>query len=90
MSGENIDVIINENSLPEMSEQSVENYLRFARNNGSGIFFSYNHEAYAPVNGIPQILVPEIVDRVGGFKRLSRSKSWVRDSYVEEVYKILD
>ena len=84
------DVLINENSMPEMSEEIVENYVRFAKNHVTGIFFSYNHEAYSVVYGRPQVLVPEVVARVKGFQRLSRHASWVRSGYVEETYKIVD
>jgi hypothetical protein len=82
-----IDVLINENSMPEMSWAIVENYLGYAKKQVTGIFFSYNHEAYSVVNGAPQVCVPEVVERVGGFKRLSRNASWVRNGYVEEVYQ---
>lgn len=82
-----IDVLINENSMPEMSNEIVENYILFVKKRMSGFFFSYNHEAYSVVGGKPQVFVPEIVERVGGFNRLSRNASWVRGGYVEEVYR---
>jgi hypothetical protein len=84
------DVLINQNSMPEMSEQIVENYIRFAKSHVSGIFFSYNHEAYSVVFGSPQVLVPEVVARHKGFQRVSRNTSWVRSGYVEETYKVVD
>lgn len=82
-----IDVLINENSMPEMSKAIVKNYILYAKKQVSGIFFSYNHEAYSVVYGKPQVFVPEVVESVGGFKRLSRNTSWVRGGYVEEVYR---
>ncbi len=82
-----IDVLINENSMPEMSEAIVQKYIMFARKYLSGLFFSYNHEAYSIVYGKLQVSVPEVVDSVGGFIRISRNASWVRSGYVEEVYK---
>lgn len=82
-----IDVLINENSMPEMPEMIVEDYIRNAKKQISGIFFSYNHEAYSVVGKKPQVFVPEVVERVGGFRRLSRNASWVRSGYVEEVYR---
>jgi hypothetical protein len=82
-----IDILINENSMPEMSKEIVEGYLFYAKKQVSGIFFSYNHEAYSVVYGKPQVFVPEVVESVGGFKRLSRNASWVRSGYVEEVYR---
>ena len=84
---ENIDLLINENSMPEMTNQIVEGYLRFAKEKLKGLFFSYNHEAFAPVLGTHQVLVPEIINLVGGFTRVSRNISWVRNGYVEEVYR---
>ncbi|MFA5117960.1 MAG: putative sugar O-methyltransferase [Candidatus Omnitrophota bacterium] len=82
-----IDLLINENSMPEMTEEIVGNYIRYARKKLSGIFFSYNHEAYNVVYEKPQVYVPGIMSYVGGFKRLSRNASWVRSGYAEEVYK---
>jgi hypothetical protein len=81
-----VDVLINENSMPEMSDDIVKNYMEFAKRQVSGLFFSYNHEAYSVVYGKPQVLVPGIINRVGGFVRLSRNPSWVRNGYVEEIY----
>jgi len=81
-----IDILINENSMPEMTDQIVEDYIRIARDKSTGLFFSYNHEAYAPILGINQVLVPEIVKKVGGFKRVARNVSWLRNGYVEETY----
>ncbi len=84
------DVLINENSMPEMPEQVVLDYISWARKNVRDIFYSYNQEAYSPVNGVPQVLVPEAVSRVGGFKLLSRNASWVRRGYVEEIYSCVN
>jgi hypothetical protein len=81
-----IDVLINENSMPEMTDQIVEDYIRIAKKKVEGMFFSYNHEAHASFTGINQVLVPEIVSRVGGFERRARNASWVRNGYVEETY----
>jgi hypothetical protein len=81
-----IDVLINQNSMPEIPEHVVENYLGWAKNKVAGIFYSYNQEAFSPVEDVPQVLVPEAVARTGGFKRLTRNYSWMRRGYVEEVY----
>jgi hypothetical protein len=83
---EGVDVLINENSMPEMPQHVVENYLAWAKQRVRGIFYSYNHEAYSPFESVPQVLVPEVLERIGGFKRLSRNYSWVRRGYVEEIY----
>lgn len=80
------EVLLNENSMPEITERGVSDYLSWAKERLNGIFFSYNYEAYSLVNNIPQVLVPQIVTRVGGFNLLTRNPSWVRRGYVEEVY----
>ena len=86
LSERGVDLLINENSMPEMPEDAVVAYLSWAKESLKGLFYSYNQEAYSPVNGIPQVLIPAVVKRVGGFKLLSRDYSWLRRGYVEEVY----
>jgi hypothetical protein len=81
-----VDVLMNQNSLPEIPEHVVESYLCWARKKVAGIFYSYNQEAFSPVENVPQVLVPKAVQRTGGFKRLTRNYSWIRRGYVEEVY----
>jgi hypothetical protein len=82
------DLLINENSMPEMPEAVVKDYLSWAKTRLNGIFYSYNQEAYSPVNGIPQTWVPKAIADVGNYRRLSRNYSWVRPGYVEEVYVV--
>ena len=83
---ESVDMLVNQNSMPEIPEHVVDKYLGLAKHKVAGIFFSYNQEAYSPADNIPQVLVPEAVARVGGFKRLNRNYSWLRRGYVEETY----
>jgi hypothetical protein len=83
------DVLANKDSMPEIPEPAVLDYLTWARSGCSGIFYSYNHEAATPADGIPQNVVPEIVERIGGFARLRRDASWLRRGYVEEIYRPL-
>ena len=72
--------------MPEMTDQIVEDYIRTAKSKMTKMFFSYNHEAYAPAFGADQVLVPEIVSRVDGFDRIDRNISWVRNGYTEETW----
>jgi hypothetical protein len=83
---ESVDVLINQNSMPEIPEHIVEGYLKWAKKKVAGIFYSYNQEAFSPVEDVPQVLVPEALRRAGGFKRLTRNYSWIRRGYVEEIY----
>jgi hypothetical protein len=81
-------LLINENSMPEMSEAVVKDYLTWAKTKLTGIFYSYNQEAFSPVDGTPQTLVPKAVAETGGYLRLTRNYSWVRRGYVEEIYSV--
>jgi hypothetical protein len=80
------DVLVNKDSMPEMPERAMLDYLVWARSSCDGIFFSYNQEAAALFDGVTQSLVPEAVERVGGFTRIRRDASWLRRGYVEEIY----
>jgi hypothetical protein len=72
-----VDLLLNQNSLPEMPPETVRQYLDWARANVQGLIYSYNQEA--------QTLVPELAAAVG-LHRLSREQSWLRRGYVEETY----
>jgi hypothetical protein len=86
---ENINLVINEDSMPEMPERFVTDYINWLKDKArGGIFYSYNQEAYSPVDGEAQVLVPQIIERVGGLRRVSRNCSWLHSGYVEEIYKI--
>jgi hypothetical protein len=88
MTERNVDLLLNENSMPEMPESTVETYIRLAQRVVRGLFYSYNQETDRAEQGTNHVLVPAVVTRVGGFKRLSRDRSWVRRGYVEEVYVV--
>jgi hypothetical protein len=77
-----IDVLLNADSMPEMTERTVTEYLTWARRRMATMFCSFNHEADAH----SQTYVPEMVGRVGGFTRVCRDRNWIREGYVDEVY----
>jgi hypothetical protein len=81
------DVLVNKDSMPEIPEPGVREYLNWGRDNCTGIFFSYNQEGAVPVDGTPQNVVHEVLDKVGGFARIRRDRSWVRAGYVEEIFR---
>ena len=82
-----IDIMINQNSFPEMNINIVNKYAKkFLKNfsNKNSLLISFNHEAFDN----RQVLVPRVLENLKKFKRISRTLSWVRRDYVEEVYKI--
>jgi hypothetical protein len=80
------DVLVNKDSMPEMPERAMLDYLEWGRSGCTGLFYSYNQEAAVPFDGVAQNVVPEAIARIGGFKRVRREASWLRRGYVEEVY----
>lgn len=81
------DVLVNKDSLPEIPVDAAVGYLEWARWACGGVFYSYNQEGAAVVNGATaQNVVCELIDRIGGFTRVRRDASWLRRGYVEEVF----
>lgn len=81
------DFIINCDSLPEMSFETCNSYLKSISRTLKGTFLSINQEAKSPnADGGVQNSVPEIVDEQGTLRRIARSLYWMRQGYVEELY----
>lgn len=83
-----IDVVANKDSLPEIPRPAALDYVSWIRRDCQGLFFSYNQEAAAVVAGAPQLLVGDLVAEVGGFRRLRRDRSWLRQGYAEDIYAV--
>jgi hypothetical protein len=75
---------LNQDSLPEIDDSLVDAFLRDIRRSTAGVFISLNHEAFHPRT------VRHFTQRVGGFRPLSRTKSWIREGYVDEAFAIAD
>ncbi len=82
------DVLVNKDSMPEMPREVMEDYLRWAAENCRGIFYSYNQEAAMTFLGEPQGVVHRSTSQLPNFTRLRRDRAWLRDGYVEEVYRV--
>jgi putative sugar O-methyltransferase len=83
-------ILINQDSMPEMPLSEVNRYLEWASANLDGLFFSFNQETLSSSHGSLQVWVAENVRRYGRFKLVSRDASWDRRGYVEEVYSTMD
>jgi putative sugar O-methyltransferase len=81
-------VLVNQDSMPEMPESEVERYLGWGSKNLKGVFISFNQEAYSPWAGVPQVHVPTVASRWPEYRRVSRETSWDRRGYVEECYLV--
>ena len=82
----NFDLVLNQDSFPEIHGDVVRAYLRWILKAGQK-FLSINHESRpSSVGEENQISVPELIAEVGGFDRLMRSQYWLRKGYVVEMY----
>lgn len=87
-----VDYVINTDSLPEIGLEPATRYIADIARTCRGQFLSINHEAgVAPGIGRapsqPQNRVLDLVEKHGGFQCLSRQPWWMREGYVEEVYR---
>ena len=82
-----VDFIVNTNSLPEMAAATARGYLDTMKRVLRGKFFSVNQEAgmEAPLTGRQHCLA-QLMEEAGGFHLLNRSRYWMWQGYLEEVY----
>jgi hypothetical protein len=84
------DLVLNQDSFPEMHPDTVGDYLRWIRGVGAGRLLSINHEDKPPYGrGLAHVSVPEAIARAGGFELEDRTPYWLRKGYVTEVYRVL-
>ncbi|KAF2988883.1 hypothetical protein OGR47_19355 (plasmid) [Methylocystis sp. MJC1] len=75
-------IIVNQDSLPEIDDNLIRQYLVQFSRIGAGYVLSINHEYFYPRTAHHFFSSHE------SFEKLYRSKCWVREGYVEEVYRI--
>ena len=85
------DLLFNSDSMPEMHRRYAIDYLQRAPGVIRHGFLSVNQEARAPQYGVEtQPTVRDLVAEAGGFRRVSRSRHWLRPDYVDEFYALGD
>jgi hypothetical protein len=83
------DLVLNQDSFPEMSLDTVTDYLRWIARCCEGSLMSINHESKpAYGDGLAHVSVPEAAAGVGGFDLEYRFPYWLRKGYVVELYRI--
>ena len=86
------DLVLNQDSFPEMHADTVADYLSFVRTAcpAGARLLSINHESKPPYGpGLVHVSVPEAIARAGGFELAERTPYWLRKGYVTEVYRVL-
>jgi putative sugar O-methyltransferase len=83
-----IDLVINTNSLPEMSRTTAAAYIEDISRVVRGVFLSVNQEStrHIPATAAQQ-WVAQLINEHGGYKTISRSRWWMAEGYVEEVFR---
>ena len=81
---------VNQDSFPEIDEATVRGYLSDIQRTTRDFFVSVNHEAETPVTPriANQLNVSRLLRSFPSFHRLHRSRYWMREGYVEEIYAI--
>jgi hypothetical protein len=83
------DLVLNQDSFPEMSAATVHEYLRWIRRSCAGALLSINHESRSSYgHGLRHVVVPEAVAEVGGYELRHRYPYWLRRGYVVELYAV--
>ena len=73
---------LNQDSFPEIADNLLEEYLLQINRITKHYFLSINHECSYPKT------VDSFVNRAKGYKKIYRSKYWVREGYIEELFRI--
>ncbi|PKN89113.1 MAG: hypothetical protein CVU51_01895 [Deltaproteobacteria bacterium HGW-Deltaproteobacteria-1] len=82
-------VAVNQDSFPEIDEGMVRAYLEVIQRTTRNVFLSINQEGEAPIPcGGRNLNISRLMKSFPSFRRLHRSRHWVREGYVEEVYGI--
>jgi hypothetical protein len=85
---EPMDILVNQDSFPEIDIDTAVNYLKTLHRLCRQIFLSINHETPArdpQTSG--RTSVAQLTRIAGGWKRIQRSRYFLRDGYVQELYR---
>lgn len=79
---------LNQDSFPEIDPSLVLEYFRQIRRTTAEYFLSINQEAQASMGTRSQNSVPDLLRGNDGFHRMYRMRYWLREGYVEELYRL--
>ncbi|MDO9271438.1 MAG: putative sugar O-methyltransferase [Rugosibacter sp.] len=83
------DLVLNQDSFPEIHADTVRDYLLRIREISKKYFLSINHESRpSSIEGAVQLRVQDLIDEVGAYQRLWRMPYWLRQGYVMELYSV--
>ena len=85
-----VELVFNQDSFAEMSNETVLNYLTWISDIGAQILLSINHESGATYDSAlaSQANISRLIQENSAYLRLSRHPNWVRQGYIDQVWKI--
>ena len=82
------DIVLNQDSFPEIDKTLLLSYFDIIQKTSKKYFLSINHETESPMADVKHSNVSKILKHNPHFALMSRSKYWIREGYVEELYQI--
>jgi len=82
LKSDSFELVLNQDSLPEIADNLVMEFLDQIKRTSNNLFLSINHECFYPRT------VKNFVHQSGGFEQVYRTKCWVREGYLEELYRV--
>jgi len=86
------DLTLNQDSFPEIDYEIVIEYLKQIKRNTRNYFLSINQESLSAATGVnnTRLIVSQLLTKLEGeYKRIYRFPYWLREGYLEELYKII-
>ena len=85
-----VELVFNQDSFAEMSNETVLNYLTWISDIGAQNLLSINHESGATYDSAlaSQANISRLIQENSAYLRLSRHPNWVRQGYIDQVWKI--
>jgi hypothetical protein len=85
-----VTLVFNQDSFAEMSNETVLNYLTWISDTSAQILLSINHESGATYDSslASQANISKIIQESSAYLLLSRHPNWVRQGYIDQVWKI--
>jgi hypothetical protein len=82
------DILVNQDSFAEINIQTAATYLKTLHPRCRQFFLSINHETPArDPQSTGRTSVAQLTRLSGGWKRMQRSRYFLRDGYVQELYR---
>jgi hypothetical protein len=81
-------LVLNQDSFPEIDKTLLLSYFDVIQKASSQYFLSINHETESLMAEVGHSNVSKLLKNNSNYALLCRSKYWIREGYVEELYRI--